>query len=35
VDARSVELWFENHDRTGCQSWDSAFGSNYRFDVLQ
>jgi hypothetical protein len=35
ANARSVELWFENHDRTGCQSWDSAFGSNYRFDVLQ
>lgn len=29
--AHTVQLWFENHDRTGCQLWDSAYGSNYRF----
>jgi hypothetical protein len=33
--ATSVELWFENHDRTGCQSWDSAYGSNYRFALVR
>ncbi|HEX8952077.1 MAG TPA: DUF6209 family protein, partial [Polyangia bacterium] len=21
--AQTVDLWFENHDRTGCQTWDS------------
>ncbi|MDB4965099.1 MAG: hypothetical protein JWN44_788 [Myxococcales bacterium] len=35
VEARAVEMWFENHDRTGCQAWDSAYGANYRFDVLR
>jgi hypothetical protein len=29
--ARSMDVWFENHDRTGCQTWDSAYGSNYHF----
>jgi hypothetical protein len=33
--ARSVQLWFENHDRTGCQTWDSAYGANYRFDLVR
>ncbi|MGZ3405519.1 MAG: DUF6209 family protein [Polyangia bacterium] len=33
--AHSVQLWFENHDRTGCQSWDSAYGTNYRFDLVR
>ena len=33
ANARAVELWFENHDRTGCQTWDSAYGANYRFAV--
>jgi hypothetical protein len=28
--ARAMELWFENHDRTGCQTWDSSYGNNYR-----
>jgi len=32
-DASTVELWFENHDRTGCQMWDSAYGANYRFSL--
>ena len=27
--ARAMQLWFENHDRTGCQIWDSAYGANY------
>lgn len=31
--ARTMELWFENHDRAGCQRWDSAYGSNYRFTL--
>src|SRR5262249_45642799 len=31
--ATTVDLWFENHDRTGCQSWDSAFGANYHFSI--
>lgn len=30
--AHTLELWFENHDRTGCQHWDSAYGANYTFD---
>jgi hypothetical protein len=29
--AHTMELWFENHDRTGCQRWDSAYGANYSF----
>lgn len=33
--AQGLELWFENHDRTGCQMWDSALGANYRFWVLE
>jgi hypothetical protein len=33
--ARAVELWFENHDRTGCQAWDSAYGANYRFSLVR
>lgn len=31
--ARSVALWFENYDRTGCQTWDSAYGANYVFPL--
>ena len=33
--AKAVELWFENHDRTGCQMWDSAYGANYRFNLVR
>jgi hypothetical protein len=33
--AQRVELWFGNNDRTGCQTWDSAYGSNYRFDLVR
>jgi hypothetical protein len=29
--ARHIELWFENHDRTGCRAWDSHYGANYTF----
>jgi hypothetical protein len=29
----SVELWFENTDRTGCDAWDSNYSRNYRFDI--
>jgi hypothetical protein len=31
--ARSVTLWFENSDRTGCTAWDSRFGANYAFSL--
>jgi hypothetical protein len=33
--AQGVSLWFENHDATGCQTWDSALGANYRFWVVE
>ena len=29
--ASTMTLWFENHDSTGCQTWDSAYGANYHF----
>jgi hypothetical protein len=31
--ARTLELWFENSDRTGCDRWDSAYGANYAFSL--
>lgn len=31
--ARALQLWFENHDRTGCQTWDSAYGANYHVAI--
>lgn len=31
--ARHLELWFENHDRTGCRAWDSRYGANYHVDL--
>lgn len=31
--ARHLEVWFENHDRTGCHAWDSRYGANYHFDL--
>ncbi len=33
--AKTIEMWFENHDRTGCQLWDSQYGNNYRFALAQ
>ena len=33
--AQAVSLWFENHDRTGCQDWDSAYGANSRFSLVR
>ena len=33
--ASAVELWFENHNRTGCRTWDSAYGANYRFALVR
>jgi hypothetical protein len=27
----SLELWFENNDRTGCHQYDSNYGRNYSF----
>ena len=32
--ATALELWFENTSIYGCHAWDSAYGANYRFDVL-
>ncbi len=29
--AHTVELWFENSDRTGCHTWDSDYGRNFSF----
>jgi hypothetical protein len=29
--SHSLELWFENDDRTGCVAWDSQYGANYVF----
>ncbi|MCE9571856.1 MAG: DUF6209 family protein [Deltaproteobacteria bacterium] len=34
LDARGVEIWFENTASQGCQAWDSNMGANYRYDVL-
>jgi hypothetical protein len=36
TDATAVELWFHNYSGAGqsCDAWDSAYGANYRFDVL-
>jgi hypothetical protein len=31
--AKSVELWFNNTDNTGCVAWDSRYGQNYWLDV--
>lgn len=35
-DATAVELWFRNWSAMShpCESWDSDFGRNYRFDVV-
>lgn len=33
--ARRMEVWFENTAVPGCRAWDSNFGANYGFDVLQ
>ena len=34
---RELELWFENYTgaSSSCRVWDSAYGANYRFSVLQ
>ncbi|NMO18093.1 hypothetical protein HPC49_50210 [Pyxidicoccus fallax] len=32
--ASLLELWFRNWDRTSCQTWDSAYGQNYRFTLV-
>jgi len=29
--ASTMDVWFENDDRTGCDTWDSAYGANYHF----
>lgn len=31
--AGDLRVWFESNNRWGCQAWDSAYGSNYHFDV--
>jgi hypothetical protein len=35
-DATAVEVWFENSSGAGnnCDTWDSNYGQNYRFDIL-
>jgi hypothetical protein len=33
--ATSVELWFTNNNRWGCNAYDSNEGANYAFDVEQ
>ncbi|MBA3392385.1 MAG: hypothetical protein H0T89_07060 [Deltaproteobacteria bacterium] len=33
--ATSVELWFTNHNRWGCNAYDSNEGANYTFDIEQ
>ena len=35
-DATGVELWFHNFSGAGnsCDTWDSNYGANYRFDIL-
>jgi hypothetical protein len=37
ADATSAELWFHNESGAGntCDTWDSNYGKNYRFDVLR
>jgi hypothetical protein len=35
IDAAKIELWFQNTDHTGCVAWDSRYGQNYWFDVVQ
>ena len=35
LDAQYVNLWFHNYDaERHCEAWDSAYGQNYRFSVL-
>lgn len=31
--AHQIIIWFDNHDATGCQAWDSAYGANYTFAI--
>ena len=33
--AQSVELWFSNTNRWGCNAYDSNEGANYQFDIEQ
>jgi hypothetical protein len=32
-DARELQLWFEGSDDSGCTTWDSLYGQNYRFTL--
>ncbi len=36
-DATEVEMWFKNTDERpgGCLTWDSRFGQNYHFRVVE
>jgi hypothetical protein len=34
VGATSMQMWFHNTDRAGCNRYDSNFGDNYSFDVV-
>ncbi len=33
--AGEMEIWFEATNKYGCHEWDSNFGGNYRFNVLE
>lgn len=33
--AGELEVWFDVKDPSGCSAWDSAYGQNYRFTVLE
>ncbi len=32
--ATELEIYFQNNDRTGCNDYDSAYGANYHFAVV-
>lgn len=34
VGARALELWFESSSASGCHAWDSDYGRNYRYTVV-
>jgi hypothetical protein len=34
-DASSLELWFESSSASGCHEWDSDFGNNYRYSIVE
>ena len=34
-DATSVSFWFSNSDYYGCSAWDSDYGANYSFPIVE